>query len=65
MTFRTGLIRPSVHLHKVIVIVYTRGVLQPSGNRRFGIGVSLLSPLRMDNGEPIIGLFKLGKCPYV
>ena len=33
-------------LHKEISIVYSRGALQTSGIRRFGIKVSLLSPLR-------------------
>jgi len=43
-------------LHKPIAIVYSRGVLQPSGIRRFGIGVSQLSPLRpvLCNGKPLI-----------
>jgi len=44
--------------YKAIVIVFSRGVLQPSGIRRFGIGVMLLSPLRpvLGNGEPLIEL---------
>jgi len=48
----------SVLLHKAIVIVYSRDVLQPSGIRSFGIGVSLLSPLRpvLGNGEPLTEL---------
>ena len=33
-------------LQKEIVMIYSRGVLQPSGIRRFGNGLSLLSPLR-------------------
>jgi len=43
--FRTSLIGLSALLNKAIVIVYSRGVLQLSGIRRFGIGVSQLSPL--------------------
>ena len=48
----------SVLSNKAVVIVYSRGVLQPSGIRRFGIGVSLLSPLWsvLRNGEPLIEL---------
>jgi len=44
-------------LHKAIVLnVYSRDILQPSGIRRVGIGVSLLSPLWpvLRNGEPLI-----------
>jgi len=44
-TFRTRLIGLCVFLYKAIVIVYSRGVLHPSGIRRFGIGVILLTPL--------------------
>ena len=33
-------------MRNAIVIIYSRGVLQPSGIRRFGNGVSQLSPLR-------------------
>jgi len=45
-------------LHKAILIVYSRDVLQPSGIRRFGIGVILLYPLWpvLRNGEPLIEL---------
>jgi len=45
-------------LHKAIVIVYSRSALQPSGIRRFGIGVSQLSPLWpvLRNGKPFIEL---------
>jgi len=32
-------------LRNAIVIIFSRGVLQPSGIRRFGNGVSQLSPL--------------------
>jgi len=48
----TGL---SVLLHNSIVIIYSRGALQPSGIRRFGNGVSQLSPLRpvLGNGGPL------------
>ena len=40
-------------MRNAIVIIYSRGVLQPSG-RRFGNGVSQLSPLRpvLGNGDP-------------
>ena len=31
-------------MRDAIVIIYSRGVLQPSGIRRFGNGVSQLSP---------------------
>jgi len=43
-------------LRDAIVIIYSRGVLQPSGIRRFGNGVSQLSPLRpvLGNGDPLI-----------
>jgi len=43
-------------LRDAIVIIYSRGVLQPSGIRRFGNGVSPLSPLRpvLGNGDPLI-----------
>jgi len=56
--FRTSLIGLSALLHKEVVIVYTRDVLKPSGIRRFGIGVSLLSQLWpvLRNGEPLIEL---------
>ena len=49
----TGL---SVLLRKAIVIIFSRGVLQPSGIRRFGNGVSQLSPLRtvFGNDDPLI-----------
>ena len=45
-------------MHKAIVIVYSRDVLQLSGIRGFGIGVSLMSPLRpaLRNGEPLTEL---------
>ena len=33
VTFRTSLIGLSVHLHKAIVIIYSRGVVQPSAIR--------------------------------
>ena len=48
----------SVLLHKTIVMVYSRSVLQPSGIRRFGVGVSQLSPLWpvLRNGKPFIEL---------
>jgi hypothetical protein len=53
LTFRTSLTGLSVLLRNAIVIIYSRGVLQPSGIRRFGNGVSQLSPLRpvLGNGD--------------
>jgi len=39
----------------------SRGVLQPAGIRRFGIGVSQLPPLRpavLGNGDPLIGILR-------
>jgi len=58
VTCRTSLIGLSVLLHKAILIVYSRGVLQPSDIKRFRMGVSLLSPLRPvhGNGEPLTEL---------
>ena len=43
-----------------IVIIYSRGVLQPSGIRRFCNRVSTLSPLRPDlgNGDPLIEILR-------
>ena len=43
-------------MRNAIVIIFSRGVLQPSGIRRFGNGVSQLSPLRpvLGNGDPLI-----------
>jgi hypothetical protein len=54
--FRTILTGLSVHLRNIIVIICSRGALQPSGIRRFGDGVSQLSPLRpvLGNGDPLI-----------
>jgi len=47
-----------VLLRNAIVIICSRGVLQPSGIRRFGNGMSQLSPLRPAlvgiDGDPII-----------
>jgi hypothetical protein len=45
-------------LHRAIVIVYSRGVLQPSGTRRFENKVSKLPPLRpvLGNGDPLTKL---------
>jgi len=45
-------------LHKAILIVHSRGALQPSGIRMSGIGVSQLSPLSpvLCNGKPFIEL---------
>ena len=40
VTFRTSLTGLSVILRNAIVIIFSRGVLQPSGIRRFGNGVS-------------------------
>jgi len=56
VTFRTSLTGLSVLLRNAIVIIYSRGVLQPSGIRRFGNGVSQLSSLRsvLGNGDPLI-----------
>jgi len=47
-------------LRNAIVIIYSRGVLQPSGIRRFGNGVSQLSPLRpaLGNGDPLIEILR-------
>ena len=39
-------------MHKEIIIVYSRGVVQPSGIRRFGIGVSQLSEHTCDVASP-------------
>ena len=52
---RTSLTRLSALLRNAIVIIYSRGVLQPSGIRRFGNGVSQLSTLRpvFGNGDPL------------
>ena len=54
--FRTSLTGLSALLRDAIVIIYSRGVLQPPGIRRFGNGVSQLSPLRpvFGNGDPLI-----------
>ena len=38
-------------MRNAIAISFSRGVLQPSGIRRFGNGVSQLSPLRPVLGE--------------
>ena len=50
-------------MRNVIVIIYSRGVLQPSGIRSFGNGVSQLSPLRpvrpvLGNGNPLIEILR-------
>ena len=47
-------------MRNAIVIIYSRGVLQPSGIRRFGNGVSQLSPLRpvLGNGDPLIEILR-------
>ena len=47
---------PFVHLRNAIVIIYSRGALQPSTIRRFGNGVSQLSALRrvLGNGDALI-----------
>jgi len=60
VTFRTSLTGLSVLLRNAIVIIYPRGVLQPSGIRRFGNGVSQLSPLRpvLGNGDPLIEILR-------
>jgi hypothetical protein len=55
ITFRTSLTGLSVLLHNAIAIIYPRGVFQPPGIRRFGNGVSQLSPFRpvLGNGDPL------------
>ena len=60
ITFRTSLTGLSVLLRNAVVIIYSRDVLQPSGIRRFGNGVSQLSPLRpvLGNGDPLIEIFR-------
>ena len=52
-TCSTSLTGLSVLLRNAIVIIFSRGDLQPSGIRRFGNGVSQLSPLRpvLGNGD--------------
>jgi len=47
-------------LRHAIVIIFSRGVLQPLGIRRFGNGVSQLSPLRpvLGNGDPLIEILR-------
>jgi len=47
-------------LRNAIVIILSRGVLQPPGIRRFGNGVSQLSPLRpvLGNGDPLIEILR-------
>ena len=47
-------------MRNAIVIIFSRGVLQPSGIRRFGNGVSQLSPLRhvLGNGDPLIEILR-------
>ena len=61
MTFRTSLTGLSAFLRNEIVIIYSRGVLQPSGIRRFGNGVSQLPPLRpvLGNGDPLIEFLRI------
>ena len=56
VTFRTSLTGLSVLLRNAVVIIFSRGVPQPSGIKRFGNGVSQLSPLRpvLGNGDPLI-----------
>jgi len=48
-------------LRNAVVIIYSRGVLQPSGIRRFGNGVSQLSPLQpvLGNGDPLSKSFEM------
>jgi len=60
VTFRTSLTGLSVLLRNAIVIIFSQGVLQPSGIRRFGNGVSQLSPLRpvLGNGDPLIEILR-------
>ena len=47
-------------MRNAIVIIFSRGVLQPSGIRRFGNGLSQLSPLRpvLGNGDPLIEILR-------
>jgi len=47
-------------LRNAIVIIFSRGTLQPSGIRRFGNGMSQLSPLRpaLGNGDPLIEILR-------
>jgi len=47
-------------LRNAIAIIYSRGVLQPSGTRRNGNGVSQLSPLRpvLGNGDLFIEILR-------
>ena len=47
-------------MRNAIVIIFSRGVLQPSGIRRFGNGISQLSPLRpaLGNGDPLIEILR-------
>jgi len=60
ITLRTSLTGLSVLLRNAIVIIYSRDVLQPPGIRRFGNGVSQLSPFRpaLDNGDPLIVFYR-------
>jgi hypothetical protein len=53
--FRASLTGLSVVLRNAIVIIYSRGVLQLLGIRRFENCVGLLSPLRpaVGNGDPL------------
>ena len=59
-TCSTSLTGLSVLLRNAIVIIFSRGDLQPSGIRRFGNGVSQLSPLRpvLGNGDPLIEILR-------
>jgi len=47
-------------LRNAIAIIFSRGVPQPSGIRRFGNGVSKLSPLRpvLGNGDLLIEILQ-------
>ena len=53
-------------MRNAIVIIFSRGVLQPSGVRRSGNGVSQLSPLRpvLGNGDPLNEILRnaIGHC---
>ena len=67
MTFRTSLTGLSAFLRNATVIISSRGVLQPSGIRhqevrRFGNGLSQMSPLRpvLGNGDPLIEILRNG-----
>ena len=55
VTFRKALTGLSVLLRNAIVVIYSRGALQPLGIRRYANGVNQLSPLRpvLGNDDPL------------